>query len=352
MEAVGAVGNVGGVTILTGVIGQPGLDGFGQIVLGNILAQGGGCVIAFLLLGGGVLQAQLQELVLVALGLLGHGFGGLFQSGQSVFADGFLTLGGLGGQVELIVGDAVKVAGIFRIISIHGSLVIVQLAVNMGGVFLCGVADGGELQIAVHIAARAVGGGHISVGAAETGHAGVQLQHLGFGLQRSLCVLAQGVAVGNSLIIDGVGAGGAVQSEVHQIVMPGLEVLGHVFLLAQGLFGIGHVAQQLRHFLISGSVVEVQHGGGQLVTVGDAGGGVGGEEAAADHAQEDNGSDQNDCDDGVQDLLGGLAHALFGLGGGDSLGADLFLALFLFAGCAHVVVHSSHASCCRVSDTR
>jgi len=76
------------------------------------------------------------------------------------------------------------------------------------------------------------------------------------------------------------------------------------------------------------------------MAVGNSSGGVLFKEAAGDHAQESDGSNQNNGNDDSQCALGALAHALFGGFGRSNF--RLVLAIFLFARCAHVV-HSSHS---------
>ena len=104
--------------------------------------------------------------------------------------------------------------------------------------------------------------------------------------------------------------------------------------------------------LINVGIIIVDHSGGQLVAVGHGGGGVGFKETGADHAKEHDGGHQNNGKDNAECGLDGLAQALFRVLSRCGLGSELLLALFLFTGCAHDVVHSSHTSCSRQCDTK
>ena len=354
--AVGGIINIGGVAGLPGVIADPVAVELQAVIFRISLPQGGGiCVVALLLIRRRIFQSQLQECFLAALGRLSHGLGLFFHLGQGFLADGILAVfvGGVrfSGQIEHPEGHAVKVSGIRRIVGIDLILGVDQRGHDTVFIFLSQIVDSQEFLEVGLVAAGTIDGGQIGIAAAVAVDAGHQIHALQLAVDGSLRVFAEFKTLGDGFVINGIGAGGSGQGGIQQIVVPRGIFIREIGLFRKRCFRIGKNGQQLLIVLIGIGVIVVDHGGSQLMTADHGGSGVGLKESAADHTKEDDGGHQYDGDYDAEYSFDSFTQSFFGILGRSGLSSQLFLALFLFAGCAHVVVHSSHTSCSRQCDT-
>ena len=346
-------GDIGGITLGTAGIKQPvgnvGAEGAVQLVL---LQRG--AVFRIGLLGGfqAVFVSLIDEGLLVALRVSSHLGGQLFlESGQLFIGEG-LSLGlgvvifrvsavglehGVGDQ-ELPVGHgviAVGVSGVFR----RDLLVGVGKAVLGGG----GVAVGQrhDLEILAEVllvAARAVDTCNVAAGVrAVVG--GIQRQGGDLRVDGSLLIFGERVAVSLCRVIEGIGVGSVDQALIGEVIGPGLAGLFVIDLLVERRVGVDDVAHEVAvlvlHVAVGAFIEVVDHRGRQLVRADGGSRGVGSEEAARQHVEEHDDADDQNSADGNQRRLQALAHTFLCFVGSCGSGG-LFLALVLFAGCAHV----------------
>ena len=335
---VAAVCDISGVAFHAGFIGNPFTDCSRNTCSSVVFGQGSIFVsIGFSFMLMCIFSNLLDESLLVAVGSFSHSLCGFFCSSQSFGCDScFFTFAlCIDMQVVCAIGVAVKVCSVFSVVCVQLFIGVGESGVDAGGIFLCNIVDGQELFIVLGVAAAAILSSQQRIAGRETIHGSHSIQHGQLGRNGVLGFFAQSEVVGNCLIINGIGAGSGADSIVQQIVSPSAAIFHQ---------GVSHVAQQVGHGIPCVGVVIVDHSRGQLMTVSNSCGGVGLEVAAIDHGKEYDDSNKDHCGQYAQCSLETLAHTFFGFCSRSLVGQCLFLTHFLFAGCAHVVVHSSHTS--------
>ena len=241
------------------------------------------------------------------------------------------------GVEERAVAHAVIVVGVRRVFL--GDLLrrVGQAVLIVGGVVSGKLRQLKILPEVLLVAARAVDVGQVAVGAAEVAELGVHIQVIQRGVDLGLLLLGERRTVGDSRVIDRVGAHGGFETFLGQVIRPGDALLFIIILLAQRRVGVDDVGVQVAVLVLKRGLCAleevVDHSGGELMRADDGGGGVGSKIAARQHGEENDQRDEH-CDRGDdQRGLETFAHA--GLFTGGLLRSRGCPALFLFAGCAH-----------------
>ena len=242
------------------------------------------------------------------------------------------------GDEELPVGHGVIAVGVRFILGGNLRVGIGEAVVDGLRIAACKRCNFKIFAEALLAAARAVDGRDIAV-AVHVGIGGVEIERRELRLDGSLLLLGKRVAVGFGLVGDRVDLRCGGQTLLGEEIGPGLTGVGVIGLLVERRVGVQDIAHKIAVLLLHGAVgvfIEVvDHSRGKVVAADGRGGGVRGKEAAGQHIEEDNDTDDQNGADGDQRRLQALAHAFLCFIG-SLRNCCLFLALVFFTGCAHL----------------